>query len=192
VLKVRVPGWARGNAFPTDLYTFAEASEAHTLSINGDPIAAPVQDGYATIDRQWQPGDTLTLELPMPVRRVVTHEKVEANRGRVALMRGPIVYCVEWPDVHGGQVNNLVLPDEKPLATEFRKDLLGGVQVVSGALYRMREISEEQRGGGSKRIPVTEEIRFTAIPYYAWAHRGPGEMAVWLPRTAEVLAKPAN
>jgi hypothetical protein len=192
VLKVRVPGWVRGNAFPSELYRFAEAADAHTLAVNGVPTVAGTADGYATIERQWQPGDTVTLELPMPVRRVVAHEKVEADRGRVALMRGPIVYCIEWPDVHGGQVRNLVLPDDKPLATEFRKDLLGGVQVITGAIYRIGQVSEAQSGGGSKRIPFTEELRFSAIPYYAWAHRGPGEMAVWLARTADVVGKPAN
>jgi DUF1680 family protein len=112
-------------------------------------------------------------------------------------MRGPIVYCIEWPDVPGGQVGNLVLPDDKPLATEFRKDLLGGVQAVTGAVYRIRQVSEATRtssehAAGTKQISITEEITFSAIPYYAWAHRGPGEMAVWLARTADALAKPAN
>jgi DUF1680 family protein len=191
-LKVRVPGWAQGQAFPSNLYRFAEAAEAHTLAINGEPVVAAVRDGYATVDREWQPDDTVTLELPMPVRRILAHEKVEADRGRVALMRGPIVYCIEWPDVHRGQVKNLVLPDEKPLATEFRNDLLGGVQVITGAVHRIGEAFEAQKGGGSKRIPFTEEITFSAIPYYAWAHRGPGEMAVWLARTADALQKPEN
>ena len=191
-LKVRIPGWAQSQAFPRDLYRFADAADAHVLAINGEPIVTAVHDGYATIERQWQPRDTVTLELPMPVRRVVAHEKLEADRGRVALMRGPIVYCIEWPDVHGGQVTNLVLPNDKALATEFRRDLLGGVQVITGLVYRIGEGLEAQKGGGSKRVPFTEEITFTAIPYYAWAHRGPGQMAVWLARTTDAVNKPAN
>jgi DUF1680 family protein len=187
VLKVRIPGWARGNAFPTDLYRFAEEAEAHTLSINGQPFTAEVRDGFATIDRQWQAGDSVVLELPMPVRRVLAHDKVEADRGRVALMRGPLVYCIEWPDVPGGQVKNLILPDDSTLGTEFRNDLLGGVQVVTGVARRRREAAEAQRDGSVKQIPVIEELEFTAIPYFAWAHRGPGEMAVWLPRTPEAI-----
>jgi DUF1680 family protein len=100
----------------------------------------------------------------MPVRRVVANEKVAADRGRVALMRGPIVFCVEGPDVGGGTARELVLADEAPLATEFRDDLLGGVQVVTG---------------------TAGEVPFTAIPYCTWANREQGEMAVWLRRNAD-------
>ncbi|HEY3391660.1 MAG TPA: beta-L-arabinofuranosidase domain-containing protein [Lacipirellulaceae bacterium] len=187
VLKVRVPGWARGNAFPTDLYRFAEPSEAHTLSINGKPYTAAVRDGYAAIDRQWQAGDMVVLELPMRVRRVVAHDKVVADRDRVALMRGPLVYCIEWPEVPGGKVSNLVLPDDSTLATKFDDDLLGGVQVVTGVARRIHKIAEAQSDGTAVEQPVTEELEFTAIPYYAWAHRGDGEMAVWLARTPAAL-----
>ncbi len=201
-VRVRVPGWASDQAFPLagnaladePLYSFSDEppQEQPRLLLNGEESDGLHREAYYFVahERQWQPGDTLTLELPMPVRRVVANEKVEADRGRVALMRGPIVYCIEWPDVHGGQVRNLVLPDDKPLASEFRKDLLGGVQVITGSVYHLREVAEAQRDGGSKRIPVMEELTFTAIPYYAWAHRGPGEMAVWLPRTADALERP--
>jgi hypothetical protein len=170
-LNVRIPGWARGEAFVSDLYSFADASDAHfALTVNGQPFAGDVEYGYVTIDRKWKAGDMVTLELPMPIRRVVANEKVEADRGRVALMRGPVVYCIEWPDVPGGKVSNLVLPDDNSLDSEFRKDLLGGVQVVTGA---------------ARRDGQTDEITFTAIPYYAWANRGPGEMAVWLQRSPQ-------
>jgi DUF1680 family protein len=170
------------------LYSYLDEStgEQPTALLNAKEIAA-MYGGTFRLNREWQPGDTVTLESPMPVRRVVANHEIEADRGRVALMRGPIVYCVEWPDVAGGKVRDLVLPDDKPLATEFRKDLLGGVQVITGSAYRLRNVSEAQKEGGSKRIPVMEEVTFTAIPYYAWAHRGPGEMAVWLPRIADVL-----
>ena len=195
-LRVRIPGWADNEAFPSELYTYLDkpADERPTLRLNDNAADyTPDKNGYAMIAaREWQPDDVVTLELPMPVRRVVAHVDVEADRGRVALMRGPVVYCIEWPDVHGGQVHNLVLPDDKPLASEFRKELLGGVQLITGAVYRIREGSEAQTGGGSKRIPFTEEITFSAIPYYAWAHRGPGEMAVWLARTADALEKSGN
>jgi DUF1680 family protein len=148
--------------------------------------------GTFRLNREWQPGDAVTLDFPMPVRRVVANHEIEADRGRVALMRGPMVYCIEWPDVPAGQVHNLVLPDDKPLATEFRKDLLGGVQVITGSVYRLRQVAETQRSGGVKQLPLMEEITFSAIPYYAWAHRGPGEMAVWLARTADALEMAAK
>jgi DUF1680 family protein len=172
-LHVRVPGWSQDEVWPSDLYTYLAASqERPTLELNGEPITIETQKGYAVIERDWQPGDTLTLILPMPVRRVVANQKVVADRGRVALMRGPLVFCVEGADVDGGNVRDLVLPDAAPLASEYRGDLLGGVQVITG--------SGENRDDGKQPVP------FVAIPYYAWAHRGKGQMAVWLPRTADV------
>ncbi len=110
----------------------------------------------------------------MPVRRVVSHEKVEANAGRVALERGPVVYCAEGTD-NADQVFNLVLPDDAPLEARSRPDLLGGVTVIEGRALGLYP-SEDGRS------VVTREQDFVAVPYYAWAHRGQGEMAVWLPR----------
>ena len=136
-LHVRIPGWAHGEAWPTDLYSYLDESrERPTLSVNGEEVVIEPVKGYAVIDRAWQPGDKVTLELPMPVRRVVANEQVEADRGRVALMRGPLVYCVEGADVAGVKVSDLVLRDDAPLATEFRSDLLGGVQVITGNANR--------------------------------------------------------
>jgi DUF1680 family protein len=182
-LKVRIPGWARGQAAVGDLYRYLDEShERVKLAVNGRPLAAgeaALEHGYVTIERAWQPEDVVTLELPMPVRRVVADERIEADRGRVALMRGPLVYCVESPDVPGRAVSNLVLPDDATLSSTFRNDLLGGVEVIVGALQRIRNASEQ--------IRIADGLGFTAIPYYAWAHRGPGEMAVWLARTPEAL-----
>src|SRR5262249_14435116 len=124
-LKVRIPGWARGEAFPSDLYAYVDGdedkSEKPTIRLNGKSTDAPTgSDGYATIAaREWNEGDRITLALPMPVRRVVANEKVEADRGRVALMRGPIIYCIEWPEVAGGKVSRLILPDDKQLTSQF-------------------------------------------------------------------------
>ena len=177
-LHVRIPGWALGEAWPTDLYSYLdESKERPTLSVNGEVVVIAPVKGYAVIDHAWQPGDKVTLEMPMPVRRVVANEQVEADRGRVALMRGPLVYCVEGADVAGGKVSDLVLKDDAPLATEFRSDLLGGVQVITG---------NAQRAGSKESAAATAMVPFTAIPYYAWAHRGKGEMAVWLARTPQV------
>lgn len=166
-VRLRIPGWARNECFPSDLYTYIQNdSEKPTLKVNGNSVDVNVDDdGYARIAmREWNKGDVIELVLPMPVRRVIANDKVAANRGRVALMRGPIVYCVEGHDVKGDTADSLVLPDEALLDTKFRNDLLGGVQVIHGA---------------------AGHAEFTAIPYYAWAHRGPGDMAVWLRRTAD-------
>jgi uncharacterized protein len=176
-LKVRIPGWARGEAFVSDLYHFADTTnDVYKLAVNGGAVTSEIANGYATIDRVWKPGDIVTLELPMPVRRVVANDEVEADRGRVALMRGPLVYCVEWPDVERGKVSDLTLADGAPLTSDFKKVLLGGVQVVSGTAQRidLQDKPGKQSEGKS--------VDFTAIPYYAWAHRGKGEMEVWLAR----------
>ncbi len=157
------------------------------MTLNGAPIANKALNGYVTIDRMWKDGDTVTLHLPMPVRRVVANDKVEADRGHVALVRGPVVYCVEWPDVPGGKVLDLSLSDATPLTTVFRPKLLGGVQVITGAARHLRKVPEAVRQPDGKtvikQIAVAEEVPFTAIPYYAWANRGPGQMTVWLKRS---------
>lgn len=179
-LHVRVPGWARGKVWPSDLYSYLDSSdEQPTLSVNGESVPIDPQHGYGVINRAWQPGDTVTLNLPMPIRRVVADEQVEADRGRVALMRGPIVFCVEGMDVEGGNVRDLTLPDDAPLTSEFKSDLLGGVEVITGNAIEESEAPVEP---AADVAPAATKVGFTAIPYYAWSHRGKGQMAVWLPR----------
>lgn len=154
-LAIRIPGWARGEAMPTDLYRFAAAPPvSHSLSVNGRPFEARLDKGYAVVGRTWRPGDVVEIDLPMPVRRVLSHERVEENRGKVALQRGPVVYCVEAVD-HGGSLAQVGIPADLELTPEFRPDLLGGLQVI--------------RGKG-----------VLAIPYFAWNNRGQGAMAVWV------------
>jgi DUF1680 family protein len=182
-VKVRIPGWARNEPVPSDLYRFADRVDAApSLAVNGTPADMALDKGYVTVRRTWRAGDTIDLMLPMPVRRVAAHEKVEANRGRLALQRGPIVYAAEWPDNPDGRVRNLVVPPDAPLSSEFRPDLLGGVQVIKG-----RAVGLAFDAGG-KIVKTPRD--FLAIPYYAWANRGRGEMVVWLAAT-EAAARPA-
>ncbi|MFB3852789.1 MAG: glycoside hydrolase family 127 protein [Vicinamibacterales bacterium] len=182
-VHVRIPGWARNEPVPSDLYRFLDTvTDPVTMRVNGAAVPIELDKGYVRVERRWQRGDTLHLTLPMPVRRVIAHEKVAADRGRVALQRGPIVYAAEWPDNPGGRVRNLVLPDSVKLASEFRPDLLNGVQVVKGRSFAL---AYDQNGNVSRK-----EQDFLAIPYYAWANRGRGQMIVWLPRTEDV-ARPA-
>ena len=157
-VRLRIPGWATGRPVPSDLYRFSdEVSEPWALSVNGEPQSPAVEEGYAILRRGWKAGDTIDLALPMPVRRVVADDRVEADRGRVALQRGPLVYCFEGVDHPGKKLEDLRLPDDLDLAPQHRPDLLGGVMILTG--------------GGLR-----------AVPYYAWNHRGAGEMAVWLRR----------
>ncbi len=176
-LNLRIPGWARNEPVPSDLYHYLDEPPASppTLLVNGEPVALRLDNGYARITRTWRSGDTVELELPMPVRRVAAIDSVEADRGRVALQRGPVVYAVEWPDQPDGHVRNLLLPDDVPLEAAFEPDLLHGVTVIRGSARAYRKVPETDELASS-------EVPLTAIPYYAWAHRGPGEMAVWLAR----------
>ncbi|HET9315073.1 MAG TPA: beta-L-arabinofuranosidase domain-containing protein [Vicinamibacteria bacterium] len=165
-LHVRVPGWARGQPVPGGLYRYVDGGTGEwSLQVNGEPFRAELVRGYAVIARTWKAGDTVTIDLPMRVRRVVADERVADDRGKVALERGPIVYCAEGID-NGGSVLDVALPDDARLDARPRPDLLGGVHVIEG--------SASTREGKARP--------FTAIPYYAWSNRGPGEMAVWFPR----------
>src|SRR5262249_53690375 len=128
------------------------------------------------IGRTWKAGDRIDLNLPMPVRRVISHDRVMADTDRVALQRGPIVFAAEWPDNPNGKVRNIVLPDANALTAEFRADLLRGVEVIKG-----RAVGLEYDSQGSV---TRSEQPFMAIPYSTWANRGRGQMIVWLARTA--------
>jgi len=171
-IYVRIPGWAQNQPVPSDLYKFHQAGhEEATLKVNGKRLSLSTQNGFACIDRKWQKGDTIEMDLPMPIRRVIAHPNVKADRDKVAIQRGPIVFCLEWPD-NDGKVLNLVIRDDAKLRTEYRPDLLNGVMVVIG------EAQVVKRTNNGDIVPDRDK-QFIAIPYYAWAHRGRGEMTVW-------------
>jgi DUF1680 family protein len=165
-LVIRIPGWAQGRPLPSDLYTYLDKKpELFKISLNNELWSTNLKKGFVTIHRKWVKGDVVALSLPMKVQRVLAKNNVIEDRGKVALERGPLVYCAEWID-NGGKVFDLIVPDETEFTSEFRPELLGGITVINGTIFR--------RG--------SEEVELTAIPYYAWSHRGPGEMSVWLTR----------
>jgi hypothetical protein len=180
-INVRIPGWARNEPVPGDLYRFLDTAPQAAVRVNGALVPMKLDKGYVRLARAWKPGDTIQLDFPMRVRRVVAHEKVEDDIGRVALQRGPIVYAAEWPDNPNRRVRNIVLPDANAMTSEFRPSLLNGVEVIKG---RALGLAYDEKGS----IAKTEQD-FLAIPYAAWANRGPGEMIVWLPRT-DAYARP--
>ena len=139
--------------------------------------------GYARLRRKWQPGDVLELSLPMTVQRVKAHPKVEADIGRIALQRGPLIYCVEGAD-NGGDLRNLVIPPGTPLRAQHLPDLLGSVTILQGsALAVHRAEWPDQLYLPSAALPGVTNVEFTAIPYFANANRQPGEMLVWMAET---------
>jgi len=184
-LHVRIPGWALNQPIPSELYRVAPGDKLDwkpSWKVNGQTQSVPLEKGYAVIRREWKAGDVVELELPMAVQRVLTHEKVVGNRGRVAITRGPIVYCAEGAD-HGGHALDLYLPDDAALSPVHRPDLLGGVTVLTGKAQAARRAED----GSVASEPET----LMMIPYYAWCHRGPNEMQVWLPRTKDLAKVPA-
>ncbi|MGE5813874.1 MAG: glycoside hydrolase family 127 protein [Acidobacteriota bacterium] len=158
-LNIRVPGWAQNKAMPSDLYRFADSlPDTARVTVNGQSIPLAVNDGFQTIRRRWQQGDVVEMSFPMAARRVIANPAVADDQGKAAIQRGPLVYAVEAVD-NGGRALDIVLPLEVPLKSEFRKDLLNGLEVVTAQ-------------AGSRTV--------TAIPYFAWANRAKGEMAVWI------------
>lgn len=172
-MLIRIPGWARNEVLPGDLYEYADkVEEKPTLNLNGRPVELTLERGYVRIARKWAKGDKIQLHLPMPVRRVKANTQVQEDHGMVALQRGPLVYCAEWPD-NNGHVLNLVIPENVKFGSQWRPDLLNGIQAVTGNVEAMQR---EDNGSELKQQPH----QMVAIPYFAWSNRGPGEMAVWI------------
>lgn len=179
-IKLRIPGWSRNQPVPGNLYTYFEKSNKKvTGQLNGEDIEVKIEDGYLTINKQWKKGDEIILNLPMEIRLVESHEKVEGNKNRLAIERGPIVYCVEGIDNKGG-VFNLLMPEFAPISAQWKPDLLGGINIIKADVpsFIVKDSGEEVK---------TKSHNLLAVPYYAWSHRGIGEMAVWLPRRAKKL-----
>ena len=146
-LCLRIPGWTRGQPVPSDLYRDDQTNPpAVSLAVNGDPVeAAPGKDGYVRITRSWQPGDVVELNLPMPVRRIHAHENLAENRGKVALMRGPVVYCFEGIDNPGADLFQATLPRGAEPTSSHRADLLGGVTTVRANGMERRQARHAHR-----------------------------------------------
>ncbi|MFV1965663.1 MAG: beta-L-arabinofuranosidase domain-containing protein [Pirellulaceae bacterium] len=181
-LRVRIPAWVRGEVLPSDLYRYADPTAADwSVMVNGRGVPPTLDAGYAVLHRRWKPGDVVDIDLEMPVRRVLANEQIEYDRGRVAIERGPLVYCLEGAD-HDGHALDIWLPDDAGLSPEHRPELLGGVTVLRGegrAVYRAEDKTIQ-----SRPRPIT------MIPYYAWCHRGGNEMAVWPPRSPGLVKAP--
>lgn len=177
-MNVRIPGWARNEAVPSDLYRFDKSlGEAATIRVNGEAVPLKIEKGYVALNRTWKKGDVVDLQLPMPVRRIVSNEKIQGNQGRVAVQRGPLVYCLEGPDNSAG-VRNVLLPDDAAITPEMRSDLLGGVMTLKG---EAKGLAFNASGAVEK-----SDRTVTMIPYYAWANRGRSEMMVWVPNSDSV------
>lgn len=172
-VAVRIPVWSVSSPMPGDLYSFKELpDEKPTISINGEEINFEVKNGYAQLTRVWHPGDQVLLNLPLPVTKIVSKPEVAGNIGRMAISRGPLVYCAEWVD-NGGRVRNLLVDPNLEFEVE-KTDFVDGVTVLKSKAYHVSSDPANDR-----LIKTDQDLLL--IPYYAWAHRGNGEMLVWLP-----------
>lgn len=173
-LKIRIPGWAQNEALPSDLYSYVRKSAQQVeIKVNGLPVNYQIEKGYAVLGRKWKKNDKVTVTLPMEVRRVVANTNIADDNGKVALQRGPIMYCAEWKD-NNGQASNIIIPKDVVFKPEFEANLLNGVTVLKAGV---KSINVDASGQNVS----TENTTLTAIPYYAWANRGKGEMTVWFP-----------
>ena len=170
-LALRIPEWSAGRA---------------AVRVNGGPATAtPDGHGYLRLERPWRPGDTVELDLPMDARLIEPHPAIEATRGCLAIERGPLVYCVEQADQGDAPVAELELDPSRPMESRWAPELLEGVVVVRAPGFR---VDESAWGGRLYRpfrpgaAPARQRAELTAIPYFAWANRGPGAMRVWIPQ----------
>jgi DUF1680 family protein len=184
-LRLRVPGWARGEVAPGGLYRFVDPAPAPiAFQVNGAPVDARLESGYATIDRTWTTGDRVTFTLPLDVQRVAAREEVAADRGRIALSRGPLVYCVEAKDIEGSLSPLAAVTSlETPWTPGPPAAALANATTLVGAVRP----AERQLDGS---VTVGSPLQASAIPYAFWANRGPTPMSVWIAYEPQA-AKPA-
>lgn len=174
-MHIRIPGWATGEAVPGGLYEFADkTAKPFTLTLNGKPLEYKMEKGYAVVTRDWKKGDAVELQLPMDVKQVVARKEVAQDQERVALQRGPLVYCVEGAD-NGSQAWNIIVPEKTVFSTKTQPELLGGVMTIQFD-------SPVLEVGTDGTSVTTIKKTVTAIPYYSWCNRGQNAMQVWLPR----------
>jgi hypothetical protein len=184
-LKIRIPGWVKGKVVPSDLYSYADGKRlGYLISVNNQQLYPEIHD-YITIDRQWKKGDKVQIHFDMEPRVVRANNKVEADRGMVAVERGPLVYCAEHPDNDFDIFSALV--NQEP-QFQLGKAEIAGIPVVTLT-------TEAQALDFNKQGKLTvKDQKLTLIPYFAWCHRGSGKMRVWLPQDlkATTPAQPAT
>jgi DUF1680 family protein len=164
-MMLRIPGWA----------------EKATIQVNGEDAGVEAEPGaFATINRKWQKGDVVTLDLPLQAKLLVGHPRIEEVRNQAAIKRGPVVYCVETPDLPGDtSILDVYLPSDVELKANDQSDLLGGLTTLSGEVMLLPGDTENMYSPLEKPDWKTVETQF--VPYYAWSNRGEAEMTVWLP-----------
>ena len=179
-LHIRIPGWAQNQPVPGNTYFYKDSTAAaFTITVNGAAAEYEMENGYAVINRSWKKNDVVQLRLPMEVRKVQATDSIRQDRNRIALQRGPLVYCVEHAD-NSGKVSNIIVPANTVFTAAYDPSLLNGVVTIKG---QVPVVKLAANGEGVTTVKQT----VTAIPYFSWANRGKGEMEVWLPEKISVV-----
>lgn len=186
-LRIRIPGWLRNQVVPSDLYRFSDAGKSSwQISVNGRNMEGILDKGYFVIDRNWKRGDVVRIHFDMVPRTVVANGKVAADRGRVAVERGPLVYCAEGADNKEG-VLHAVMNQHPFFATDPDYSIRN--TEGDGKTFKVTSLSTDAQflsvGTGGK--VETKDIQLRLIPYYAWNHRGANEMEVWFAQGINAL-----
>ena len=169
-IKLRIPSWLKTSPTNNNLYTYQDKTPNYSISVNGQALY-PENHDYITLNRKWKKGDVIELNFPMNVRRIVANDNAEDDRGKVALERGPIVYCLEGNDQADGKVFNKYILNASEITATYDANLLNGVVTLSGEAKQL-----EQDG-------TIKDVTFRAIPYSTWNNRGPQQMEIWVANT---------
>ena len=185
-LDVRIPGWVQNQVLPGDLYSYADdVTPSYKVLVNGQEVDGELNKGYLSITRRWKKNDQVQINFEMAPRLVTANDKVKDDEGMVAIERGPIVYCAEWPD-NSFNVHSVLLNRNPEMTVVEKPELLKGINEIQ---TNAQSLSYDANG----KLSV-KDVMLTLIPYYAWAHRGEGDMRVWLPMevsAAKALPQPA-
>ena len=180
-MKIRIPGWVQGEVVPSDLYTYTDGKRLkYNVKVNGEDVTSELNNGYFTIDRKWKKGDKVSVHFDMEPRTVKAHGKVEADRGRVAVERGPVVYCAEWPN-NNFDVLSVLMNRNPKFEVENASMTIENAGVTVTHPFQKIKTSVQTLSYDEKGRLIAKDQTLNMIPYYAWAHRGTGNMAVWLP-----------
>ena len=184
-MLIRIPEWVDKQPVPSDLYRFSDdVLGSYTIKVNGQPVNGQLEKGYLSISRQWKKGDVVTIHFDMPVRTVKANVAVKDDRGRIAVERGPLVYCAEGADNTGFSIFNFLMPRQPRFTVADRE--IKGLRDVNFSVKAI-QVEGQAVDTDSKGELTTKSAILTMIPYYAWNHRGAGLMEVWMPQSISAL-----
>ncbi len=184
-MMIRIPGWINGTPVPSDLYQFSDdAKGGYSIQVNGQAVEGQLKNGYLVIRRQWKKGDQVSIHFDMAVRTVVANAKVTDDQGRTAVERGPLVYCAEGTDNQDFSIFNFLMP-RKPQFNIIDNQINGNRQVIF--TVKAIEVNGQAIDTNAKGEATIKPATLKMIPYYAWNHRGPGLMQVWMPQSIKAL-----